>query len=62
MNKKKKYLIIPVIIAIIGAGYMGYSDSKGLSNNFGEILIGLGICLSIFNLLFIRKKESNKDS
>jgi len=32
MNKKKIHLVIPIIIALIGAGYMGYSDAKGLGN------------------------------
>ena len=62
MNKKKTYLVIPVIITLIGAGYMGYSDSKGLNNNFGEIMIGIGVFLSILNLLFTSKKEGSKPS
>ncbi|MFK7982157.1 MAG: hypothetical protein AB8G86_19410 [Saprospiraceae bacterium] len=58
MHKNKIYKIIPIVIALIGIGYTGYADGKGLDNNYGLIITGFGVVLSLFVLLFTRKEKS----
>jgi len=60
MKKTKIYQIISILLTFVGIGYMGYADGKGLDNNYGFILIGLGIALSLFVLLFGNKEKSQK--
>ena len=48
MNKNRIYQITPIIIALIGIGYTGYADGKGLDNNYGLIITGFGVALSLF--------------
>jgi len=41
---------------------MGYAEGKGLDNNYGLILVGLGLALSFFILLFGKKGKSEGNS
>ena len=61
MNKKKTYQIISIVITLFGIGYTGYADGKGLDNNYGLIITGFGIALSLFILLFSKKEKSENN-
>lgn len=57
MKKNKIYQIIALLITLSGIGVMGYSDGKGLENNYGYIMMFFGIAMSLFILLFRKKDE-----
>lgn len=57
MSKSKIFQILSISIALIGVGYSGYADAKGLENNYGWWLIGFGVALSLYNILLNGKKE-----
>ena len=61
MNKKRIYQITPVIITSIGIAYMGYADAKGINNKYGITIVGFGLALSLFMLLFKNKEKSEKN-
>lgn len=57
MNKSRIYQIIAVVITLTGIGYMGYADGKGLNNQYGILMVGFGLALSLFVLLFSNKEK-----
>jgi len=52
LNKSKILQIASVTITLIGVGYMGFSDARGIENNYAVWIIGFGVALSMFTLLF----------
>ncbi len=56
MNKNNIYQIISIAITLVGIGYSGYADGKGLGNNYGLIITGFGVVLGLFVLLLGNKE------
>ena len=54
MNKNLQ--IIAVVITLFGLGFMGYSDGKGWDNYYGQIIMFVGVALSI-SIKFFGKKD-----